>query len=309
MTPSSRPLTRLVDLNLLELFDVVYRTRNLTAAGRQLGLSQSAVSYGLGRLREMYGDALFVRTQRGVQPTPFADGLTASVAQVLDIVRRTIEKPQFVPGEAQRDLRVAMSDIGERFFLPRLSEWLGQKAPGIAVETTSPGLPELADGLASGEIDLAVGYFPGLGKQVHQQKLFEEHFVYLMRRQHPEVGRALTLEQVRRLRHAIASPPSTDHATALDKVLANRRVRARIALRVSSFLSLGPIVGSTDLAALVPSNLAAVVAASLELHTCEAPFRLPRFDVCIYWHQRFHQDPANQWMRSLLVHLFHEKPN
>lgn len=308
MNRPGKPLSRQIDLNLLELFDTVYRTRNLTAAGHRLGLSQSAVSYGLARLRDMYGDTLFVRMQRGVQPTPFADSLTEPVGAALSIVRGTLEKSQFVPGEATRAFRLAMSDIGERMFLPRLSEWLARHAPGVSVETLSPDLPRLLDGLGSGEIDLAAGFMPGLGKRVHQQKLMDEQFVYLMRRRHPEYASRLSLTRIRRLRHVVASPPGTDHATAVEKVLRGPRVRATIALRVGSFLSLGPIVAGTDLAAPIPSNLAAVVAGHLDLRTCVPAVRFPGFEVCLYWHPRFHQDPASVWLRGVFASLFRQVP-
>jgi hypothetical protein len=111
MQAQGKPLTHQIDLNLLELFDTVFRTRNLTATGVRLGLSQPAVSYGLAKLRESYGDALFVRMQRGVQPTPFAEQLAQPVAAALHIVRGTVQKTAFVPVQATRTFRIAMTDI------------------------------------------------------------------------------------------------------------------------------------------------------------------------------------------------------
>jgi DNA-binding transcriptional LysR family regulator len=156
MHPSGRPLTRDLDLNLLELFDIVYRTGNLTATGMRLGLSQPAVSYGLAKLRKIYGDALFVRMRHGVQPTPFAVDLAGPIAAAIEMVRGTIKKVEFVPAESRRTFRLAMSDIGERYFLPRLARRLDAEAPRVLIETLSPPLAELTDGLASGEINLPV---------------------------------------------------------------------------------------------------------------------------------------------------------
>ena len=304
MHATGRPLARQIDLNLLELFDTIYRLRNLTAAGRRLGLSQPAVSYGLARLRDTYGDALFVRMQHGVQPTPFAERLAEPVATALQIVRGTITKAAFVPSEARHTFRIAMTDIGERLFLPSLTRWLAQKAPSVTIETVSPPLAELSQGLALGEIDVAVGFIPRLSKQVHQRTLFTERFVYLLRADHPESGVALTIAQVKRLPHVLASPPGTEHAAAVEKVLARPSLRARVALRVRSFLSLAPIVASTDLVAPIPSNLAKVVARHLNLRVCAPPVRFPDFNLCLYWHQRFHQDAANVWLRSVFMELF-----
>jgi len=302
-----RPLTRQIDLNLLELFDTVYRMRNLTATGVRLGLSQPAVSHGLAKLREMYGDPLFIRMQRGVAPTPFAEQLAEPVATALRIVRATIEKPGFVPARESRRFRVAMTDIGERYFLPRLGQWLATEAPGITIETLSPGSDELSDGLASGDIDLAVGFIPQLGKQVHQQTLFVERFVYLMRNGHPAREGKLGLAHVRQLRHIVACPPGTHHLAAVEKVLTQPKVRANISMRVQSFLSIGPIVAGTDLVSPVPSNLAALLAQNLDLHCCPPPIRFPSFDVCSYWHRRVHQDPGSIWLRGAFAALFSDR--
>lgn len=304
----ARPLTRQLDLNLLELFDAIYRTRSLTAAGQRLGLSQPAVSYGLAKLREMYADPLFVRVQRGVTPTPFAQGLAEPVATALSIIRGTIQKAAFEPASAQRVFRIAMTDIGERYFLPRLSQHLAATAPGVGVQTLSMGSQELLEGLASAEIDLAVGFLPGLGKQVHQQLLFVERYVYLMRPGHPAQAPRLSLPQLRQLRHVVASPPGTHHLAAVEKVLNSPRVRADIAMRVQSFLSIGPILAETDLVSPVPSNLASVLSRSLELRTCEPPMRFPAFDIRLYWHARMNQDPASMWLRASFQQLFGQSP-
>src|SRR5262245_50745111 len=164
----SRLLAARVDLGLIELFDCVYRLRNLTLAGAQLGLTQPTVSRGLGRLRDAYGDALFVRLQRGVLPTPFADHLAKPLADALALVRGTVERPRFDPSADNRSFRIAMTDIGERFFLPRLIAHMASTAPRVTVEAVSQSLPELKTGLESGDIDLVAGYLPALGKQVHQ---------------------------------------------------------------------------------------------------------------------------------------------
>ncbi len=304
MQAQSKPLTHQIDLNLLELFDTIFRTRNLTATGGRLGLSQPAVSYGLAKLRESYGDALFVRMQRGVQPTPFAEQLAAPVAAALQIVRGTVQKSVFVPSQTVRAFRIAMTDIGERYFMPRLSQWLAVQAPGVSIETLAPDLAELAEGLACGDIDLAVGYLPGLGKQVHQQVLFREHFVYLMRSGHPALADALTVGQLRHLSHVVASPPGTQHWATVEKVLASPKVKARIVLRVGSFLCVGPIVAETYLVSPVPNNLAGLVATHLGLRLCAPPTKFPEFDISLYWHQRYHQDPALVWLRGAMTALF-----
>ncbi len=302
--PSGSGLSRRLDLHLLELFECVYRTRNLTAAGVRLGLSQPAVSRGLARLREAYADPLFVRQQRGVQPTPLADRLATPLAAALGMVRDTAEPLTFDASADRRHLRIAMSDIGERFFLPRLQERLAKAAPGVTLEAVSQTMPELAAGLASGEINLVAGFLPDLGKQVHQRRLFRERFIYIVRTGHPAVRKTLTREQLRELPHVLACPPGTPHAAAVERVLAGPRVRARIALRVRSFLCVAPIVIQTDLIAAVPSNLASLLAEHLDIQILESPVQIPGFDVSLAWHDRFHRDPAIEWLRDVFFDLF-----
>lgn len=304
MHADGRPLTRQLDLNLLELFDTVFKTRNLTTCGGLLGLSQPAVSHGLAKLRAMYGDALFVRVQRGVLPTPFAEGLAAPIAQALTIVRGTIERPEFIARTAKRRFRIAMSDIGERYFLPRLAGWLATEAPGVVIESVTPPHAELQAGLASGDIDLAVGFTPDLGKQFYERKLFTETFVYIARETHPDVDAALTVPQLRRLQHVLASPLGTRHAAAIDKVLTSARVRADVRLRVRNFLAVGPIVAATDLVSVVPGNLAQLLSQHLSLQILKPPVRFPGFQVSMYWHERVHREPGLEWIRASLSQLF-----
>jgi DNA-binding transcriptional LysR family regulator len=297
-------LSSRVDLQLLELFDWIYRLRNLTAAGAQMGLSQPTVSRGLARLRDAYGDALFIRQPRGVLPTPFCDSLAQPLGTALAIVRGTVERPRFDPAIDRRHFRIAMSDIGERFFLPRLVSALAVSAPGVTCETVSPSRPELTEGLAGGEIDLVAGFLPPLGKQVRSLRLFQERFIHVARRDHPVVRGTLRKEQLRQLPHVIASPPGTPHALAVERVLTTGRVRVPVVLRVRSFLCVPPIVAQTDLVAAVPSNLAAMMAAPLGLQLIESPLQIPGFEVSIAWHDRFHHDPAIEWLRATFIRLF-----
>lgn len=293
-----------LDLNLLELFECIWRTRNLTVAGEQLGLSQPAVSRGLARLRETYGDELFVRHRRGVEPTGFAKTLAEPVSTALAIVRRTIEKPTFSPTEDVRRFRLALSDIGERYFLPRLAAWFAENAPHVSIDTVSASREELVAGLGGGEIDLAVGFLPGLGKQVHEKRLFEEKYVYIARLGHPVVDGHLRTSQLRELPHVVGSPQGTRHAAAVEKVLTGPRVRAVVAMRVGSFLSIGPIVADSDLVAVVPSNLATLVSEHVGLQLIAPPVHFPSFGVSMVWHRRFHGDPGGVWLRRVFSDLF-----
>ncbi|AGU49381.1 transcriptional regulator, LysR family [Variovorax paradoxus B4] len=298
-----RPLPRNLDVTLLELFDCIGRTRNLSAAGAQLGMSQPTVSRALGRLRTMYGDQLFIRQPRGVAPTPLAEALAAPMAAALEALRATFSRPGFDPTQEDRVFRVAMSDIGERLFLPRLMQHVAREAPHVSIDAITSQV-QLQDGLGSGHIDLAVGFFGPLSKQLHQRRLFRERFVYVARSNHPSLDGHLPREQLREIGHVVGGPEGMEHAAAVQKVLAGPRVRARVALRVHSFLCIAPVVAATDLIGVIPSNLATVVAGHIPLQVLDPPVQFPGFDVTMTWHQRHHGDAASIWLRNTFFELF-----
>jgi DNA-binding transcriptional LysR family regulator len=301
---STRQTVARLDLNLLVLFDAVQRHRNLTAAGVELGLSQPAVSRGIGRLRQAYGEALFVRQQRGVQPTPLAEQLAPVVAQALALLRSTVERPGFVPAQSQRVFRLALSDIAERFFLPRLALLLSTRAPGVRLESVSFGSAELAERLGAGAADLALGYLPRLGKQVRLQRLFRERFVYVAREGHPALRGTPAGQALRQWPHVLVDPPGTQHAATVLALLQRLGAQDAVRLRVRSFLCVAPILEHSDLLAVLPSNLATLVSQNTRLTLGAPPRPIGSFDVSMAWHQRFHRDAALEWLRSQVQELF-----
>ncbi|MCC6869292.1 MAG: LysR family transcriptional regulator [Burkholderiales bacterium] len=296
--------SRRLELHLLELFETIFRTSNLTVAGEALGLSQPAVSRGLARLRGIYDDPLFVRQQRGVRPTPFAQQLFEPVVTALDMVRGTVEKPVFVPRDERRSFNLAMSDIGERYFMSRLIRHLSSVAPNVAVEVVAADRAAFLAGLGSGDIDMGVGYFPDLGKQVRVRRLFTEHFVYVARRGHPRIKGSIEIADLKHLQHVLANPPGTQHATTVQRVLRGRRIHAPVMYELCSFLCVGPIVSETDVVSVVPLNLAKLVAEHLQLQILPPPVRFPSFEVSMVWHQRFDREEGSVWLRDVFAGLF-----
>jgi DNA-binding transcriptional LysR family regulator len=181
---------RKIDLNLLVVLDALLRLQNVSRAAEALGMSQPALSYALKRLRPLLDDPLFVRSARGMQPTPRAQQLAEPLRAVLDMVQRDVlQQPRFDPATTERSVTFNMADVGELVFLPRLLAHLKVAAPGIDVRTVSTPPSLLEDALRSGAVDLAVGYFPGMdGAAIYQQRLFSHSFVCLVRKDHPTIG-------------------------------------------------------------------------------------------------------------------------
>jgi DNA-binding transcriptional LysR family regulator len=305
-SPSKISLTRQLDLRLLELFDTIYRTSNLTLTGAKLGLSQPAVSRGLAKLRHIYDDPLFVRQPRGVYPTPFAEQLIDPIAHALGIIQGTVQKRHFNPLLDQRCFRIALSDIGERHFMPRLLCHLAEHAPHVTIQSLSQETSTFVEGMASGDIDFGIGFFPTLGKQFHVKRLFKERFTYIARNGHPSVHRESQLSDLKRLPHVIADPPGTEHASAVIKMLGGKRNKANVALEVRSYLSLAPIVAETDLVAVIPSFLANSAAKYLNLQCLQIPVALRGLDVDMVWHTRYSNEVSRVWFRKLFLELFHQ---
>src|SRR5688572_7214556 len=153
-----------IDLNLLRAFDAVLRERSVTAAAARLDLTQPAVSNALARLRAIFEDPLFVRTPKGMDPTPFARELGEPVRQALALLESALAHgPGFDPATSSRSFRFYMSDLGQIEFLPPLVERVHGDAPGVRLEAVALEVDDIGDALATGALDVAIGFLPGLG--------------------------------------------------------------------------------------------------------------------------------------------------
>lgn len=295
-----------LDLNLLLVFEAVLETKSTTLAAAQLGLTQSAVSNSLNRLRNALGDPLFVRTSEGMLPTPRAAEIAQPLKESIDRIRDTLgHHTEFDASRSDRLFRVYMSDVGQMVLLPKVLAAIQEEAPGVSIETT-PVLAGRAREVAmgSGEVDLAVGYFEDFTGPFHCQSLFRETYVCMVRAGNPLVGDDLTLERFGAMRHAVYYPSGGGHGqqeAAIRNALASAGIRRKIALRAAHFLGFTRVLASTDLMLTVPSRLAAACSTMTPVRTWKPPMDIPAFEVTQYWHKRFHLDPGNRWLRRLFA--------
>lgn len=295
------------DLNLLRIFDSLWRHRHLGRASEELGVSQPALSHSLKRLRTQIGDVLFMKSRDGVQPSARAVDLAPVVQSLLASVRENVLlAPDFVPLTAQRTFTIAMSDLGEMTFLPKMLGSLATKAPGIDIVTVSMPPRDLAATLQRGEVDLAMGYFPDLqGSDVFQQRLFSHGFVCLVNRTHPMAQTGLTQEQFLQFSHAVVQTEGRSQEI-VEQYLKAHGLKRRELLRCPHFLSIPMVIASTDLIVTVPESIGKMFSSSASLCSLQAPFDFPSYDVKQHWHRCQHDDPGNRWLRSVLVKLFCE---
>lgn len=292
-----------IDLNLLVVFHELYKERRVAAVAESLGLTQPAVSNALSRLRRMMGDELFLRTGRGMEPTPYASQLAEPIAGALATIRDTLERQlEFDPAASVRKFTIAMTDLGEIHFLPRLMRRLAEVAPGVTVSTVRNTSVGLGDELESGRVDIAFGLLPQLKAGFFQRLLFRQRYVCLFRKGHPLDKGSMTLEDFESAQHVVVVAAGTGHATVNDAI-ERRAVRRNVRLSVPHFVALGHILASTDLVATVPERYVRESMGPFNLTYLPLPVPVPEFDVNLFWHARFHKEPGNQWLRSLMAEL------
>jgi len=287
-----------IDLNLLVILRALLRERHVTRAARQVGLSQSATSHALGRLRELCDDALLVRHGRTLALTPRAarllPGLERGLSELQGVLR---SEPAFDPKRARRSFSLGMADYGQALLLRPLLRTLQLAAPGIDLNVvTFPNVPELIE---SGSLDLAILVTGTTATGLSTHDLFDDGFVCMVRKGHPQVRGNLTLDQYLSLRHVLVAPTGTA-GSFVDTELERRGLARRVALRVSNFLVAPMVVAETDYISTMPERLARRMAKSLPLRLVPPPFEVPRFGLSLVWHPRLDDDPAHRWLREVV---------
>lgn len=287
-----------VDLNLLLVLHHLIDTRSVSRTAARLGISQPGVSNALKRLRAVFDDDLFVRTAEGMQPTPRAALLAGPVQTALDALRAALRQGHdFDPARSGREFTLAMSDLGEVALLPTLMEALARAAPGVTLHTVRNDGADLADAMQAGRVDLALGLITHLPKGTFQRRLFAQRYVCLYRRGHAFDGRRLTPRRFFQAEHLTVSQ-GAGHAQA-DRIIEAAGTR-RVRLRVPHFVSVGPLLAGSDLVATVPERYAQSCAQPFGLAYATHPVALPQVDINLFWHPRFHRDPAHRWLRGFV---------
>ena len=298
--------TALLSIKLLRLFDLLYSTHSVTRAAEQLGQSQPTVSNWLGRLRRQLGDELFVRTPAGMQPTSRADVLIVPAREALASLRRLSAPDEvFDPSVATRRFRICMTDASHVTLLPQLLAHVRAVAPGVRLEATRID-EQSGQALQSGQADLAIGLVPWLESGFYQQVLFPQDWVCLVNPRHPRVGaKRLSLRDYKAEAH-IGIVGGTG-VQLLEAALLRHRVKRNVLLELPGFLGLAAIVSTTDLVATLPRQIGETLARTSALAVCDCPVPVPPFTVKQHWHARYHQDPANRWLRGVCESLFATK--
>ena len=294
-----------LDLNLLVVLHHLLLRKRVSAVAELLGMSQPAVSSALGRLRAALGDELFLRTQHGMAPTPYALQLAEPVAMALDGLQQALNvRASFDPATSQRSFTLAMTDVGEMYFLPVLMDALARSAPGVTLNVVAVTSASLGADMASGRTDLALGLLLQLQAGFFQQALFRQPYVCLMREGHPlACADALTLGDFAAASHVRVIAAGTGHGR-VDEALERQGLQRRIRLTVPHYVALGDVLGHSDLIATVPERFAQRVTAPFALTTRPLPLTVDGSVIHQFWHARLHKDPGHQWLRGVVAQCF-----
>jgi DNA-binding transcriptional LysR family regulator len=292
-----------LDLEWLSIFDEIYKTGSVSRAAERLGLAQATASIALNKLRTHFGDKLFSRTSKGMEPTPHAKEIYQELREAMTLLEKARgAHSAFVPKDAVREFHLSITDISEIVLLPTLLNQLRRVAPRVLIEVEKISV-DSPRRLETGEIDLAVGFMPQLEAGFYQQTLFTQDFVCLAAKNHPRIGAQLSKATFLNEGHIVVTTSGTGHSI-VEKLIAQQGMERNVVLRLPSFLGVARIVAQTELLVIVPRLLGQTLVSQEEIKLLQPPIALPSYAVKQHWHDRFHADPGNVWLRQTMAELF-----
>jgi DNA-binding transcriptional LysR family regulator len=296
-----------LDLNLLRVFLAIWDLRSLTAAGDRLGLTQPAISHALRRLRERFNDPLFVRAANRMLPTEAAVRLHEPLDQAFSIINRAVqERAAFDPKTTQRVFRVAMSDVSEVYYLPRLMEKLVRAAPSVRLDVVPLSVDAVIGAMRAGEVDLALGYIKNLEGESVSVPLFDDRLICMVRSGHPIARTKLTKASFVNLRYVHAGIAAPGHQM-FEQWLADSGIKRQIAIRLGHFTVAPEIVRNSDLAVIFPESVGRQFYSAKAFRLLPLPFDLPPVEIKAHTHPRFASDMGIKWLRDTFVEMFAQR--
>ena len=289
------------DLNLFIAFDVIYTEKNLTKSGQVLGITQPAVSNALARLRDLFNDELFIRTSRGMIPTPVANQLIGDIRNALSLIQNTISvSEKFDPSTAEMTFKISIGDTSEYRLLPLLIKQLAEIAPKVKVETYLTARKDAPRELASGAIDFSID--PPLQSDQHlkHEKIYQEDYVMIVREDHPILKKQkITIEDYLDLSHIHISNRKTGMGH-VDMTLYKLGLTRDIYLRAQHFLVAPYIVEQSDMAITTTKGFAV----DRNLAWRELPIDIDQLVLHLYWHENNDNESSSKWMRDLMLKTY-----
>lgn len=296
-----------LDLNLLVALDALLRERSVSAAARQLGLSTSAMSRTLSRLRTALGDPVLVPAGRTMVATAHAEAIADEVRALTEAVRSVLSPPPSVDiREVRRDFTIRANDAFVLLYAARLSALVTDAAPGMRLRFASRPNKEIQP-LRDAAIDLDIGVVPGDGAELRGQKLFDDTFIGVARFGHPLFDEEpITAERYAACAHVVASRRGA-FTGPVDDALAALGLTRKISLVVPNYPAVAAVAAASDLVGLVPRSYHPADVPGLT-RMFELPVATPAFVIAQTWHPRMDADPVHRWLRGLIFEAFRSEP-
>lgn len=300
----SHEILRRLDLNLLVLFEAVLRFGSITRAADHLGLTQSAVSHALKRLREFFGDPLFVRSGRGIVPTSRAEDIGRTVNEVIDILRHSLLlKTEFDPSYANREITLFLHDYGELVTLPLLSMEVRRAAPHCRIKIAPVSGESLVRGLEEGWIDLAISGPASFSGEILQQRLFDADYA-IAASVDARFEEPLSADAFARLDQVVVRPVRPDKLP-IDALLLESGLARREAIVTPHTMAIPALLAANpDMVAVMPDAFIDSPAAGALIRRVRTEFAFPSVPVFQFWHRRYQSDNFSIWLRGLVRKIF-----
>ena len=302
-----------INFKLLKVFDSIMNNHNISQTANDLGISQSSVSNQLAKLRESFGDKLFIRTSHGVLPTPFSESIHPYVSRAIDSLKFGIQTAKkFDLSQIERKVTLIMTDIGEVTILPELIKIVSQKAPGISLRAINLPPLEISDALKSGSADIAIAFIGEAKPSYFQRSLFSTDYICIAREGHPLTKKEFLVRDFEKAKHLVAEARGTGHYYLLEQNFAKFNIKREIVTRVPHFMSMPHIIAKTNLIATVPRKATCAFSGIQNICILEHPVKLPTIDIKALWNERYNSDPLHSWLREqiyLISNSFDWGPN
>lgn len=288
-----------IDLNLFAVFDAIYTAGSLTKAADILCITQPAVSNSLARLRNMFGDPLFVRSGHTMTPTPVAQNIIGPARQALDLMRNCVlQSHDFNPKTSPKSFHFACRDLVEASILPRLIARIAPVAPLVSINNYDIQRSKVSSALASGQLDFFVDHHVLTAIDIEKRKIAQDKLVAVARKGHATFNEPLSIESLIACGH-IKVVQQQDDTSQIDIELSKLGISRKIAMQSHHFLTVPSILVKTDLIAFLPFHLAK----HYDLAIRELPLDISPLTYYLHWHASANEDPAHTWLREQIFDI------
>ncbi len=290
-----------LDANLLVALDALLQEANVTRAAKRIGITQSAMSQTLGRLRRQFDDPVLIKVGRHMEPSPFGlrirGRLHTALAELEAVVR---DRPSFDPGSATDRFVIATVDYLAMLVVPKLRAAIAATAPGVSLAVHALDADSITAQLAAGTVHAYLGVRGQTERALQTHTLYQEHLKLLVDREHPLARATISTQAWAQAAHVHVSP-RRERGSVVGRALAAAGYDRRVALEVPFFALLPGVLSGTDLVATVPGRIAEHFAEHFGLVVRDPPIALPPFEVCVAWHPMFATEPSLAWFRDVVA--------